>query len=122
MAYTRGYNKATVLGTLGGDPEVRTFPDGSKVATFALATSEHWKDKETGEDRDRTEWHPIKVTGKLAEILSDNLKKGDEFLAEGKLQTEKWKDKETGQDRQKKVIVMGDFSFVRGNKKQGDDE
>ncbi|MCO6550680.1 MAG: single-stranded DNA-binding protein [Gilliamella sp.] len=101
----RGINKVILVGNLGQDPEVRYMPNGNAVANFSVATSETWKDKQTNETRDRTEWHRIVVFGKLAEIAGEYLKKGSQVYLEGQLQTRKWQDK-SGQDRYTTEVVV----------------
>ena len=85
-------NKATVMGVLGRDPETKTFPNGGSITTFSVATSEHWKDKVTGERKEATEWHRIAANNRLGEIASKYLKKGGKVYIEGSLKTRKWKD------------------------------
>ena len=85
-------NKATVMGVLGRDPETKTFPNGGSITTFSVATSEHWKDKVTGERKEATEWHRIAANNRLGEIASKYLKKGGKVYIEGSLRTRKWKD------------------------------
>ena len=101
----RGINKVILVGNLGQDPEVRYMPNGNAVANFSIATSESWKDKQTGENRDRTEWHRVVVFGKLAEIAGEYIKKGTQVYLEGKLQTRKWQD-QSGQDRYTTEVVI----------------
>ncbi|OTP83232.1 single-stranded DNA-binding protein [Gilliamella apicola] len=101
----RGINKVILIGHLGQDPEVRYMPNGNAVANFNIATSESWKDKQTGETRDRTEWHRVVVFGKLAEIAGEYLKKGTQVYIEGQLQTRKWQD-QSGQDRYTTEVVI----------------
>ena len=101
----RGINKVILVGNLGQDPEVRYMPNGSAVANFSVATSESWKDKQTGENRDRTEWHRVVVFGKLAEITGEYVKKGTQVYLEGQLQTRKWQD-QTGNDRYTTEVVV----------------
>ncbi|OCF96021.1 single-stranded DNA-binding protein [Gilliamella sp. wkB308] len=101
----RGINKVILVGNLGQDPEVRYMPNGSAVANFSVATSESWKDKQTGENRDRTEWHRVVVFGKLAEIAGEYIKKGTQVYLEGQLQTRKWQD-QTGNDRYTTEVVV----------------
>jgi len=86
-------NKVILVGNLGKDPEIRTFANGGRVASFSLATSESWKDKKTGEQKEKTEWHRIAVTGKAFLETAETLKKGDQVSLEGKLETRKWTDK-----------------------------
>lgn len=87
-----GINKVIIVGNLGRDPEMRYFQDGTPVANFTVATSENWQDKNTGEKKERTEWHRIKATGRLAEICGEYLAKGRQVYIEGKLQTREWDD------------------------------
>ena len=101
----RGINRVILVGHLGQDPEVRYMPNGNAVANFSLATSESWKDKQTGENRDKTEWHRIVVFGKLAEIAGEYIKKGTQVYLEGQLQTRKWQD-QSGQDRYTTEVVI----------------
>ena len=101
----RGINKVILIGHLGRDPEVRYMPNGNAVANFSVATSESWKDKQTGENRDKTEWHSIVVFGKLAEIVGVYVKKGTQVYLEGQLQTRKWQD-QSGQDHYTTEIVI----------------
>lgn len=108
---TRGVNKVILLGNLGQDPEVRFMPNGSAVANLTLATSESWKDKQTGEDKEKTEWHKISIFGKLAEIAGEYLKKGSKAYFEGQLQTRKWQDKE-GKDQYTTEVVIQGFTGV----------
>lgn len=92
-------NKVILMGVLGRDPETKTFPNGGSITTFSLATSEHWKDKTTGERKEATEWHRIATSNRLAEIASKYLKKGSKAYIEGSLHTRKWKD-QNGVDRE----------------------
>ena len=101
----RGINKVILIGNLGQDPEVRYMPNGNAVANFSVATSESWKDKQTGESRDKTEWHRIVVFGKLAEIVGEYVKKGTQVYLEGQLQTRKWQD-QSGNDRYTTEVVI----------------
>ena len=103
-------NKVIIIGNLGNDPEVRTFPSGGKVCNFSIATSERWKDRNTGENRDRTEWHRIEITSEpLVRIAEQYLKKGSSVYIEGQLQTQKWQD-QSGQDRYTTKVVMRPYS------------
>ena len=102
---SKGINRVILVGHLGQDPEVRYMPNGNAVANFNIATSESWKDKQTGENRDKTEWHRIVVFGKLAEIAGQYLKKGTQVYIEGQLQTRKWQD-QSGQDRYTTEVVI----------------
>ncbi|AKC32406.1 single-stranded DNA-binding protein [Candidatus Pantoea carbekii] len=101
----RGINKVILVGNLGQDPEVRYMPNGSAVANITLATSENWRDKQTGENREITEWHRVVLFGKLAEIASEYLRKGSQVYIEGQLRTRKWQD-QNGQDRYSTEIVV----------------
>ena len=94
----RGVNKVILVGNLGKDPETRYMPSGSAVTNLTLATSESWKDKQSGEQQERTEWHKVAMFGRLAEIAAEYLRKGSQVYIEGKLRTRKWQDKE-GKDR-----------------------
>ena len=101
----RGVNRVILVGNLGQDPEVRVMSTGNTVANFNVATSETWKDKQTGENREKTEWHRIVVFGKLAEITGEYVKKGTLVYIEGQLQTRKWQD-QSGQDRYTTEVVI----------------
>lgn len=94
----RGINKVTILGNLGNDPETRYMPTGAAVTNISVATSEHWKDKQTGKPQERTEWHRIIFFNRLAEIAGEYLRKGSKVYVEGSLRTRKWTD-QSGQDR-----------------------
>jgi single-strand DNA-binding protein len=107
----RGINKVILVGNLGKDPEVRYSPSGQAVANATLATSESWKDKNTGEKQERTEWHRVVFFGRLAEIAGEYLKKGAQIYVEGRLQTRKWQDKE-GQDRYTTEIVANEMQML----------
>ena len=95
----RGVNKVILVGTLGQDPDTKTFPSGGSVTQFSIATSEQWTDKNTGERKEATEWHRIVLNNRLGEIAQQYLKKGSKVYIEGSLRTRKWQDKATGQDR-----------------------
>lgn len=107
----RGVNKVILIGHLGRDPEVRYSASGQAIANITLATSESWKDKNTGEKQERTEWHRIVFFGRLAEIAGEYLKKGMQIYVGGRLQTRKWQDKE-GNDRYTTEIVAGDMQML----------
>ena len=98
-------NRATIIGNVGRDPEIRTFQDGGKVANLAIATSEKWKDKDTGERKEATEWHRVAVFGPLAGIVEQYVTKGMKLAIEGQLRTRKWQD-QSGQDRYSTEIVL----------------
>jgi single-strand DNA-binding protein len=102
---SRGINKVIIVGNLGQDPEVRYMPNGNAVANISIATSESWKDKNTGQMNEKTEWHRVVMFGKLAEIAGEYLRKGSQVYIEGKLQTRKWQD-QSGQDRYSTEIVV----------------
>lgn len=116
----KGVNKVILIGHLGQDPEVRHLPSGGTVANITLATSETWKDKATGEQKEKTEWHRIVFFGKLAEIVAQYLVKGSQVYIEGKLQTRKWQD-QSGQDRYTTEIVVdiGGVMQMLGGRPQG---
>ena len=107
----RGVNKVILIGNLGKDPEVRYSPNGGAIANITLATSESWKDKNTGEQVDKTEWHRIVFFRRLAEIAGEYLKKGSKVYIEGKLQTRKWQDKD-GQDRWTTEVVANEMQML----------
>ncbi len=107
----RGVNKVILVGNLGKDPEVRYMPSGSAAANLTLATSESWKDKQTGEQKERTEWHNIVFFGRLAEIAGEYLKKGSQIYVEGSLRTRKWQDK-SGNDRYTTEIVANEMQML----------
>lgn len=92
-------NKVILIGVLGRDPETKNFPNGGSITNFSIATTEHWKDKTTGERKEQTEWHRIVTNNRLAEIASKYLKKGSKVYIEGSLKTRKWKD-QSGADRE----------------------
>jgi single-strand DNA-binding protein len=107
-----GVNKVIILGNLGKDPEVRFLPNGGAVANLTVATSESWKDKQTGEQKEKTEWHNIVMYQRLAEIAGEYLKKGSKVYLEGSLQTSKWTDQQTGQDRYKTEIKANTMQML----------
>lgn len=108
---TRGVNKVILIGNLGDDPEVRYTASGAAVANVRLATNETWRDKESGEQQERTEWHRVVFFGRLAEIVSEYLKKGSQIYLEGRLQTRKWQDKD-GNDRWSTEIVANEMQML----------
>lgn len=108
---SRGINKVIIIGNLGGDPEVKYMPSGDAVANLTVATSESWKDKATGEQKEKTEWHRVAIFGKLAEIAGEYLRKGSQVYLEGQLQTRKWQDQQ-GNDRYSTEIVLQGFNGV----------
>ena len=104
----RGINKVILVGNLGQDPEVRYMPNGNGVANISIATSDSWKDKNTGQMQERTEWHRVVLFGKLAEVAGEYLRKGSQVYIEGKLQTRKWTD-QSGQEKYTTEIVVDGF-------------
>ena len=119
----KGINKVILIGNLGNDPEIRTFPDGSDIASINIATSESWRDKNTGEQREKTEWHRVSLFGKLAEVAGEYLKKGSQVYIEGQLQTRKWQDQQSGQDRYSTEVVVKGYNGVMqmlGGRSQGE--
>ncbi|MDT0636073.1 single-stranded DNA-binding protein [Spectribacter hydrogenoxidans] len=109
----RGINKAILIGNLGADPEVRYTAGGTAVANVNLATSDQWKDKQSGEMQDRTEWHRLVFFGRMAEIAGEYLKKGSKIYVEGRIQTRKWQGQD-GQDRFTTEIVANDMQMLDG--------
>jgi len=107
----RGVNKVILIGNLGNDPDVRYTASGAAVANISLATAESWRDKESGEQQERTEWHRVVFFGRLAEIVAEYLKKGSQIYVEGRLQTRKWQDKE-GKDRYSTEIVANEMQML----------
>ncbi|MGI9246498.1 MAG: single-stranded DNA-binding protein [Steroidobacteraceae bacterium] len=107
----RGVNKVILVGNLGKDPETRYMPNGKAVTNFSIATSESWKDKQTGEQREQTEWHNIVMYDRLAEIAAEYLKKGSQVYVEGRLRTRKWQDKE-GRDRYTTEINANEMQML----------
>ncbi|MFB8829930.1 single-stranded DNA-binding protein [Azotobacter salinestris] len=101
----RGVNKVILIGNVGGDPETRYLPNGNAVTNITLATTDSWKDKQTGQQQERTEWHRVVFFGKLAEIAGEYLRKGSQCYVEGRLQTRKWQGQD-GQDRYTTEIVV----------------
>ena len=113
----RGVNKVILVGLLGGDPEVRYMPNGNAVTNITLATTDSWKDKETGQKQERTEWHRVVFFGRLAEVAGEYLRKGSQIYVEGALRTRKWKD-QSGQDRYTTEVVVdmkGVMQMLGGN-------
>ncbi|WP_165312391.1 single-stranded DNA-binding protein [Vibrio ziniensis] len=119
---SRGVNKVILVGNLGGDPEVRYMPSGGAVANITIATSETWRDKATGEQREKTEWHRVALYGKLAEVAGEYLRKGSQVYIEGQLQTRKWTD-QSGQERYSTEVVVqgynGIMQMLGGRQQQG---
>ncbi len=114
-----GVNKVIIVGNLGKDPEVRFMPNGGAVANLTVATSETWKDKQTGEKKEKTEWHNIVMYQRLAEIAGEYLKKGSKVYLEGSLQTSKWTDQQTGQDRYKTEIKANELQMLDSRGQSG---
>ncbi len=107
----RGVNKVILIGNLGQDPEVRYMPNGNAVTTISIATSESWKDRETGEQQERTEWHRVVFFNRLAEIAGEYLKKGSKVFIEGSIRTRKWQDK-SGNDRYTTEVVAAEMQML----------
>jgi single-strand DNA-binding protein len=117
---SRGVNKVILVGNLGQDPEVRYMPNGSAVANITLATSESWRDKQTGESKEVTEWHRVVLFGKLAEVAGEYLRKGSQVYIEGQLRTRKWQD-QSGQERYTTEVTVnvGGTMQMLGGKQEG---
>jgi single-strand DNA-binding protein len=109
----RGVNKVILIGNLGADPETRSMPSGMTVANIRVATSESWKDKQSGEQKERTEWHHVALFGRLGEIAGEYLRKGSQVYIEGSLRTRKWQDKE-GRDRYTTEVIASDMQMIGG--------
>ena len=109
----RGINKVILIGNLGADPETRAMPSGTTVANLRVATSESWRDKQTGEQQERTEWHRVALFGRLAEIAGEYLRKGSQVYIEGSLRTRKWQDKQ-GNERYSTEIVGNELQMLGG--------
>jgi len=107
----RGINKVILIGNLGADPETRAMPSGMTVANINVATSENWKDKQSGENKERTEWHKVALFGRLGEIAGEYLKKGSKVYIEGSLRTRKWQDKQ-GNDRYTTEIIANEMQML----------
>ncbi len=107
----RGVNKVILIGNLGADPEVRYMPSGGAVANVRLATTDSWKDRQSGEQQERTEWHRVVFFGRLGEIAGEYLRKGSKVYVEGRLQTRKWQGQD-GQDRYTTEIVANDMQML----------
>jgi single-strand DNA-binding protein len=109
----RGINKVILIGNLGADPETRAMPSGTTVANLRVATSESWRDKQSGEQQERTEWHRVALFGRLAEIAAEYLKKGSQVYIEGSLRTRKWQDKQ-GNERYSTEIIGNELQMLGG--------
>lgn len=116
----RGVNKVILIGNLGRDPEVRYSPNGQAIATVTLATSESWKDKNSGEKQERTEWHRVVFFGRLAEIAGEYLKKGRSVYVEGRLKTRKWQDKD-GVEKYTTEIIADQMQMLGGREGGGEE-
>ena len=109
-------NKATLIGNLGADPEVKHFPSGGQVTSISIATTRKWKDKQSGAKQEETEWHRVQFFGRLAEVAAEYLKKGSKVYLEGRIKTRKWQD-QSGQDRYTTEIIANEMHMLDG--KQG---
>jgi single-strand DNA-binding protein len=116
----RGVNKVILVGNLGNDPEQRAMPNGNAVSNITIATSESWKDKQSGQQQERTEWHRVVFFNRLAEIAGQYLRKGSKVYIEGSLRTRKWQDQNTGQDRYTTEIVASEMQMLDSKGSQGD--
>ncbi|MFL2554826.1 MAG: single-stranded DNA-binding protein [Candidatus Rariloculaceae bacterium] len=114
----RGINKVILVGNLGADPESRAMPNGSAVTNIRVATSESWKDKNTGDQQERTEWHSVAFFGRLAEISAEYLRKGSQVYIEGKLRTRKWQDRD-GNDRWTTEVIANEMQMLGGRPGSG---
>ena len=112
---SKGVNKVILIGNLGKDPEVKALPTGSAVTTITLATSESWKDKQTGQQQERTEWHRVVFYNRLAEIAGEYLRKGSKAYIEGKLRTRKWQDK-SGVDHYTTEVIAENMQMLDGKR------
>src|SRR6202021_2474775 len=112
-AMARGVNKVILVGNLGADPETRSMPSGMTVTNIRIATSETWKDKASGAQQERTEWHSIALFGRLGEIAAEYLRKGSQVFVEGKRRTRKWQDKQ-GNDRYTTEIIADNMQMLGG--------
>jgi single-strand DNA-binding protein len=112
-AMARGLNKVILIGNLGADPETRAMPSGLTVANLRVATSENWRDKQSGEQQERTEWHRVALFGRLGEVAAEYLRKGSQVYIEGSLRTRKWQDKQ-GNDRYSTEIVGNEMLMLGG--------
>jgi len=109
----RGVNKVIVVGNLGADPDTKYMPSGSAVTNLSVATNESWKDKQTGEQKERTEWHRVAMFGRLAEIAAEYLRKGSQVFVEGRIRTRKWQDQQGG-DRYTTEIIANEMQMLGG--------
>ena len=107
-------NKVILVGNLGRDPEIKVFPSGDQVANVTIATTDKWKDKQTGEPKEHTEWHRLVFNGRLAEIAGQYLRKGSQIYVEGSIRTRKWTDQQSGQDRYSTEIRVDQMQMLGG--------
>ena len=114
----RGVNKVIIVGNLGNDPDTRYMPSGGAVTNLSVATNESWKDKQTGEQKERTEWHRVAMFGRLAEIAAEYLRKGSQVYIEGRLRTRKWQD-QSGNERYTTEIVADEMQMLGGRSGAG---
>jgi len=114
----RGINKVIIVGNLGQDPDTKAMPSGMTVCNLRIATSESWKDKQSGEMKEQTEWHSVAMFGRLAEIAGEYLRKGSQVYIEGRLRTRKWQDK-NGNDRYTTEIVANEMQMLGGGRGMG---
>ena len=112
-------NKVILVGDLGRDPEIKVFPSGDQVCNVSIATTDKWKDKQTGDQREHTEWHRLQFTGRLAEIAGQYLKKGSQIYVEGSIRTRKWQD-QSGQDKYSTEIRVDQMQMLGGKQDGGD--
>lgn len=112
-------NKVIIVGNVGRDPESRTFPSGDMVCNISVATTEKWRDKSSGENREHTEWHRVKLSGRNAETAAQYIKKGSQVYIEGKLKTRKWTDQATGQERYATEIEAAFYQLLGGRPQEG---
>ena len=110
---SRGVNKVVLIGNLGADPETRYMPSGDAVTNIRIATSESWKDKDSGEQKERTEWHRVALFRRLAEVAAEYLRKGSQVYIEGRIRTRKWQDRD-GNDRYTTEIVANEMQMLGG--------
>ena len=108
---SKGVNKVIIIGNLGNDPETKTFPDGGSLTNISIATTRRWKDKQSGERRDATEWHRVVFFNRLAEVAGEYLRKGSQVYVEGRLQTRKWQGQD-GQDRYTTEIIASEMQML----------
>jgi single-strand DNA-binding protein len=112
-------NKVILVGNLGRDPEMRSFPNGDQVANVTLATTDKWKDKQSGDPREHTEWHRLTFNGRLAEIAGQYLRKGSQVYVEGSIRTRKWQDQQTGQDRYSTEVRVDQMQMLGSRQGMG---